>query len=368
MTYNWQLSDWPRFRYELAAVQDELFAISARMGHISGLCKRLPEVIQTETVLDLMVAEAVKTSAIEGEVLSHEDVMSSIRNQLALNVPAKAVRDLRAAGAAELMMDLRRTFADPISKQKLFQWHRMLLGAHARNVRVGAWRTHSEPMQVASGPIGKSKVHFEAPPSKRVPREMDEFIAWFNATAPGGKNEIKRAPVRSAIAHLYFESIHPFEDGNGRIGRALSEKALSQGLGYPVLLSLSKTIEANKSGYYAALKAAQRSNGIGGWLEYFVHVVLEAQMDAEQQIDFVLRKAKFFDRYAAQLDERQIKAIRRMLDEGPKGFEGGMNAKKYLGTTGVSKATATRDLQFLLEIGVLRRIGSGRSTRYALAI
>lgn len=368
MTYNWQQSDWPQFRYDPAPIQDALFAIAAKMGHMSGILEGLPESTQTETVLDLMVSEAIKTSAIEGEVLSRADVMSSIRNQLALNVPPEVVRDPRASGAAELMMDVRRTFSEALSAKKLFTWHRMLLGSRVKHMRVGAWRLHAEPMQVVSGPVGKTKVHFEAPPSKHVPKEMNAFIHWFNTTAPGGTQEIKLAPVRSAIAHLYFESIHPFEDGNGRIGRALSEKALSQGLGHPVLLSLSKTIEANKKKYYAALKAAQRSNEITGWITYFVQTVLEAQLDAEQQIDFVLKKTKFFDRYANQLDERQIKAIRRMLEEGPQGFAGGMNAGKYAGITGVSKATATRDLQYLHDIGVLQRVGAGRSTRYDLVL
>lgn len=366
MTYNWQQPDWPEFHYDLTQVQDALFSIAVKMGHMSGILKGMPEATQTETILDLMVAEAIKTSAIEGEVLSAADVMSSIRNQLALNVPPQVVRDARATGVAELMMDVRRSFAELLSQKKVFDWHRMLLGAHAAHLRVGAWRNHTEPMQVVSGPIGKTKVHFEAPPSKQVPGEMKAYIQWFNRTGPNGTQALNPAPVRAAIAHLYFESIHPFEDGNGRIGRALSEKALSQGLGHPVLLSLSKTIEANRKQYYDALKAAQRSNEITPWITYFVHTVLEAQVDVEQQIDFVLKKSKFFDRYADQLDARQIKVIRRMLDEGPKGFAGGMNAKKYIGIAGVSKATATRDLQYLLDIGILQRIGSGRSTRYAL--
>jgi Fic family protein len=366
MNYNWQQPDWPLFRYDLADIQDELFSIAAKMGHMSGILKGLPESMQTETVLDLMVSEAVKTSEIEGEILSRADVMSSIRNQLALNVPPQAVRDPRATGAAELMMDVRRTFAEPLSKEKLFAWHNMLLSTRTEHMRVGAWRNHAEPMQVVSGSIGKTKVHFEALPSKQVAKEMKAFIQWFNNTGPGGTQEIKLAAVRSAITHVYFESIHPFEDGNGRIGRALSEKALSQGLGYPVLLSLSKTIEANKKKYYAALQQAQRSNDITPWITYFVHTVLDAQIDAETQIDFVLKKTRFFDRHVSQLDARQTKVIRRMLEEGPQGFAGGLNAKKYIGITGVSKATATRDLQYLHDIGILQRVGAGRSTRYVL--
>jgi Fic family protein len=172
--------------------------------------------------------------------------------------------------------------------------------------------------------------------------------------------------VRSAIAHLYFESIHPFEDGNGLIGRALAEKALSQGIGRPVLLSLSRTIERNKNAYYDALSQAQRSNEITSWITYFVRTVLAAQTEAEEQIEFTLQKVKFFDRFKDKLTERQLKVIRRMLDEGPKGFQGGMNASKYGSLTKVSKATATRDLQALLDMGVFIYLGDGggRSTKY----
>jgi Fic family protein len=199
---------------------------------------------------------------------------------------------------------------------------------------------------------------------------MKKFIQWFNETAPGGKNEIKKAPVRAAIAHLYFETIHPFEDGNGRIGRAIAEKALSQTIGRPVMLSLSRTIEAKKNIYYSSLEKAQRSNEITPWMEYFVRTALDAQRDAETQIDFTLKKTKFFDRVKDQLNERQLIVIKRMLEEGTKGFEGGMNARKYIGITKASKATATRDMQQLLEIGtfVLAGKAGGRSTSYQVNI
>jgi Fic family protein len=172
--------------------------------------------------------------------------------------------------------------------------------------------------------------------------------------------------VRSAIAHLYFETIHPFEDGNGRIGRAIAEKALSQTIGRPVMLSLSRAIEADKNAYYTALETAQRSNEITPWVTYFIRRTLDAQMEAESQIEFTLKKTKFFDRYKGQLNERQVKVVRRMLEEGPKGFEGGMNARKYMGITKTSKATATRDLQQLLETGAFKLAGKagGRSTGY----
>ena len=363
MTYNWQQKDWPDFRYDLSGIDDALLNFAERTGRVSGLLKGLPEDAQAETIIDMMVAEAVKTSAIEGEYLSRKDVISSIRRNLGLGGEVKGSGDRRAEGAGALMVDVRNSFAAPLSEEKLFEWHRMIM-AGSRGIQIGQWRTHAEPMQVVSGPVGKEKVHFEAPPSSRVPAEMKQFIAWFNETGLGGRKELKKPVVRSAIAHLYFESIHPFEDGNGRVGRAISEKALSQGLGRPVLLSLSRTIEANRKQYYAALGAGQQSNQITPWVRWFVDTALEAQIQAEEQIDFTLKKTRLFDRFRGRLNERQLQILRRMLAEGPKGFEGGMSAKKYMAVTGASKATATRDLQDLVEQGVLVPSGGGRSTRY----
>ena len=363
MPYNWQQKDWPEFTYDLTQVEDALLAFAEKTGRASGLLKGLPEATQTEAIIDLMVAEAIKTSEIEGELLSRKDVLFSIRKNLGLGLDAGQVPDKRAEGAAALMIDVRNSYAERLTKDKLFVWHRMIMKG-SRGKTIGAWRSHAEPMQVVSGVIGKVKIHFEAPPSARVSKEMTRFITWFNETAPGEAREIKKPAVRSAITHLYFETIHPFEDGNGRIGRALSEKTLSQGMGRPILLSLSRSIEASRKRYYEALQAGQQSNEISAWMTYFVNMILEAQMQAEEQIDFTLKKTQFFDRLKEQLNERQLRVLRRMLEEGPKGFEGGMNAKKYLSITHTSKATATRDLQDLVEKDALRATGGGRSTRY----
>ena len=361
MKYNWQQTDWPEFKYDSLQVQDVLFTFAEKTGHVSGVVKSLPETTQTEAIIDLMVSEAVKTSEIEGEYLNRSDVMSSIRHKLGLDADKELIADRRARGAADLMVDVRETYREPLREKKLFEWHMMLLSSHER-MEVGAWRTHEEPMQIVSGPIGKWKVHFEAPPSKKVPAEMTRFISWFN------KDEIKNPVLRSAIAHLYFESIHPFEDGNGRIGRAISEKALSQGLGRPVLLSLSDAIEANKKTYYDALMKAQRSNEVTAWIVYFSNMALKAQSRAADSIDFILRKTKYFDHFKEQINERQMKVIRRMFDTGPQGFKGGMSVKKYIAITRTSKATATRDLQYLSGIGALEKKGGGRSTRYEIEL
>lgn len=364
MLYNWQQSDWPKFQYDLSGVEEILLTFAERTGHASGLLKGLAADAQMETSIEMMVVEAIKTSAIEGELLSRKDVMSSIRNNLGLASEAPG-GDKRAAGAAALMIDVRNSFAASLSEEMLFGWHRMIMQGHRHNA-AGCWRTHSEPMQVVSGPIGHERVHFEAPPSSQVPEEMQRYIQWFNDTAPDGKHEIRKPAVRSAVAHLYLESIHPFEDGNGRIGRALSEKAFSQGLRRPALLSLSRVIEARKKEYYDALKEGQQSNEITSWVTWFINMALEAQIQAEEQIDFTLKKTRLFDHWREQLNARQNQILRRMLEEGPHGFKGGMSAKKFMTITGASKATATRDLQDLADKGIVVPAGGGRSIHYKI--
>jgi len=365
MKYNWQQQDWPQFRYDLEAVEDDLLLFLEKTGRIGGLFDALPEDRKMETVVEMMVSEAIETSLIEGEYLSRPDVMSSIKNNLGLATDARQVGDPRAKGIAELMVMARNEFAQPLTEEMLLDWHQKLMQGF-RRINAGTWRTHEEPMRVVSGAMGQEKIHFEAPPSSRVPAEMEQFIDWFNDTAPGGKAAMRNAPVRSAMAHLYFESIHPFEDGNGRIGRTLAEKALSQGIGRPACLSLSQAIETDRKAYYAALKEGQRSNEISAWVNYFFRTVRLAQDNTEAQIDFTLKKTKLFDRVGGELNERQLKVIRRMLKEGSKGFEGGMSAKIYIAIAGTSKPTATRDLQDLVEKKVLVLSGGGRSTRYDL--
>ncbi len=365
MQYNWQQKDWTKFSYQLSEAQDLFFMLTEKNGRVDGLLAALPDTLQMETIIDLMVSEAMKSSEIEGEMLSRPDVMSSIKNNLGLNPELKSIGDPRAEGIAELMVSVRDDYAKPLSRKILFEWHDMLMKGSLR-VKSGAWRTHPEPMLIVSGSIGDERVHFEAPASKEVPGEMKCFIQWFNHTAPDGKDEIRLAPVRAAIAHLYFESIHPFEDGNGRMGRALSEKALSQGIGRPVLLSLSQAIEADRAGYYAALKQAQRSNDITDWILWFSKMLLSAQEQAERKVEFTLKKAKLFDRVRDRLNERQLKVLRRMLKEGSDGFLGGMSANKYMTLAKTSKATATRDLQDLVAQNVFSPIGGGRSTRYQI--
>ncbi|MTI26145.1 Fic family protein [Fulvivirga kasyanovii] len=365
MMYNWQHKNWPDFEYNVPELETKLLTYGIKSGQIEGLITGLPMDRKYDAIIDFMVYEALKTSEIEGEYLSHADVYSSIKKNLGLKPSKENITDERAKGIAELIVTLNKTFEKPLSEPMLFNWHATLMKGF-RKINSGQWRTHAEPMQVVSGTIGKETVHFEAPPSKNVPNEMKAFIDWFNSTAPNGKNTIGNPLVRSAITHLYFESIHPFEDGNGRIGRFLVEKALYQGMGKPLIISLSKTIEQDKQAYFNALKQAQRTLKITDWINYFTQVIIDAQEDAQKLISFSIKKTAFFDQHRQTLNSRQLKAVSTMLKSGLEGFKGGMTAKKYMSITHTSKATATRDLQELFESGVLLKEAGGRSTHYLL--
>jgi Fic family protein len=222
-------------------------------------------------------------------------------------------------------------------------------------------------MQVVSGPLHAPKVHFEAPPSSRMDAEMSAFVTWFNSTAPNGTSP-RPALTRAGIAHLYFESIHPFEDGNGRIGRALAEKALAQCLGQPTLIALADTIGRHKKTYYDVLEQANRGNEITDWLVYFAGVLLEAQRQTQCRIEFLIEKTKLYDRLRGELNPRQERVLTRLFREGPDGFKGGLSAENYISITQTSSATATRDLQDLVSKGALIRTGERRHTRYYLKL
>lgn len=369
MKYNWQQEDWPNFQYDFAEIQELLFECTKQISLQAGKLSGFAEEIRLETIIHFMVAEAIKSSAIEGLVINKDDVMSSVRNNMGLNSKPEEVKDLKAIGISKMMVDAYQSYAEPLTIAKLNEWHEILFHHQADflQIKIGEFRSHQEPMQVVSGAIGKQKIHFEAPPSKQLNKEMKAFVKWFENIAPGKTNEIPAAPLRSAIAHLYFESIHPYEDGNGRIGRAIAEKALSQSIGRPVLLSLSKEIEANKKLYYTSLERAQKSNEITAWLKYFIGVILKSAIQAEEHVNFVVSKSKFFEANKDKMNSRQTKVINRMLAEGEEGFAGGINARKYIGIAKCSKATATRDLSDLLEKNILeRRQASGRSTSYDL--
>lgn len=368
MRYNWQLSDWPRFQFQTAEIEPLLRAYLQNSGKLEGAIRTLGELEREETIIELLIAESIKTSEIEGEFLSRADVASSIRRNLGLHDGVEGA-DQRARGIAEVMVSARYSFADPLTERMLLSWHAALL-SHEPRMDAGRWRSHAEPMQIVSGAIGFERVHFVAPLSSVVRAEMKRFLQWFNATAPGGADlsEVAvHAPIRAAVAHLYFESIHPFEDGNGRMGRVLAEKALAQTTGFPNLTSLSITIERNKKEYYAQLERAQRSLEITPWVQYFVGEIVEGQRFAQDIVDFTLRKSRYFDRFRTEFNPAQRKVIDQMFDAGPSGFQGGMTASKYSRLARVSKATATRHLVDLAQKGALVIEGQGKTTRYQIA-
>jgi len=373
MRYNWQHPNWPGFEYDLLAIQPLLYQYAQESSALLGGFSHIPLEIQSDAMIDLMVSEALNTSEIEGVKFNAEDLRSSLKKALGLPT-LTTIKNVKTIGISELMIAVRQTFLEPLTEQDLFHWHEMVmshLGLEQYYIPdIGRFRSDPEPMQIISGSYGHEKVHFEAPPSAVVPNEMARFIDWFNATDPKKTQEKIPGPIRAAIAHLYFESIHPFSDGNGRIGRAIAEKALSQDLGHPVLLSLSGTIQSHKKEYYAALSEASRDNlNITPWIQYFVTTVYEAQLTAKKQIQFVFQKTKFWDQYRHTLNKRQEKALARMFEAGLTGFEGGINTRKYMIITDCSKATATRDLSELLKMGCLASLpGSGRSTAYALSL
>ena len=335
-----------------------------RAGEVQGSVLHIRKEEKENLIVELISEEALKTSKIEGEILDRDSMQSSIRRQFGLATDDRRIPPAEA-GISEMMVDLYRTFATPLTHEGLCDWHRVLMNGRQNMRVVGNYRSHSEPMQIISGRAYEPTVHFEAPPSGLVQEKMDRFITWFNDTAPNGKNELPPL-TRAGIAHLYFESIHPFEDGNGRIGRAVSEKALSQALGRPVLLALAHALESRRKAYYAALQSGSRSLDSTSWMLFFCESVLAAQGYTLQLIQFLIEKRKFFEQYGAALNKRQEKVIRRLFEEGPAGFEGGLSADKYLSLTRTSRATATRDLQQLVEWGTLKRVGERRYTRYYL--
>jgi Fic family protein len=364
MPWNWQNPDWPNSTWDRTKIAsaEEQFLIGS--GVVIGSVKHLGEQEHKQLLVELMSSEAVTTSKIEGEVLDRGSVQSSIQRQLGLAADKRRASPAEQ-GIAEMMVDLYRSFREPLSQEMLFAWHRMVTAGRRDLADIGHYRTSKEPMQIVSGPIGASKVHFEAPPSERISSEMNRFIAWFNQTAPD-RGEFLPAITRAGIAHIYFESIHPFEDGNGRIGRAITEKAAAQTLGQPVLLALATAILAHQKRYYEALGRANRRINITEWLSWFAGIALEAQRRSIERVEFVIAKTKLLDRLHGKINARQEKALLRMFQEGPEGFEGGLSAGNYMTITGASPATTTRDLADLVERGALVRSGELKHARYEL--
>ncbi len=364
--WNWQQKDWPDFKYDHKALEALETKFIQNSGECFGVFKHISEEEQERLKIDLISEEAFKTSKIEGELLDRDSLQSSIRRQFGLTTDHRRIPPAEH-GISEMMVDVYKNFNKPLSHEILWSWHKMVMNGRRGLKDIGAYRTHSEPMQIVSGRIydNNPKVHFEAPPSDQMESEMENFIQWFNTSAPNQKNALP-ALTRAGIFHLYFVSIHPFEDGNGRIGRAIAEQSLAQNLNSPTLIALSYTIERHKKDYYTSLEESNKDNNITNWLVYFGQTVLEAQQNTLKRMEFIIQKSKLLQRLQGQLNSRQEKVIHRMFREGIDGFEGGLSAENYISITGATRATATRDLGDLVSKNALSKTGQFKHTRYYL--
>ncbi len=306
--------------------------------------------------------EVIATAAIEGEKLDMNHVRSSVLRKLGIGDSGRSSRHVD--GLVDLMHDALQNFSVPLDADRLFRWQSALFPGGTsgiKRIQVGQYRTFADAMQIVSGRPGHEVVHYLAPDAANVAAEMERFLAWFNA--PGDEDGI----VRAAIAHLWFETIHPFEDGNGRVGRAVMDMAIAQDVRSPIrLYSMSRQLDENRTAYYDALNAAQKGDGdITSWVQWFATQFAEACIKSERLIDQALEKARYWSAHAdARLNERQRKVLQKLLDAGDGGFLGGLSAHKYCKITGASKATATRDLADLLQREALFSKGRGKATKY----
>lgn len=361
MAWNWQLKNWPDFEFASEVLLSYEKSFLQKAGMLYGSMKHISNESQDELKVMLLSDEAFQTSKIEGEFLDRDSLQSSIRKHFGLQVNKRRVSPAEQ-GVSEMMIDLYKNYAAPLTHEQLFLWHEMLMNGRRDLQELGGYRKHPDPMQIVSGSMGRPIVHFEAPPSSAVKKEMDNYILWFNNTGSESAGPL----VKSGIAHLYFESIHPFEDGNGRIGRALSEKVLSQYLKRPTLIALSHIIENNKKLYYNSLHLNSKEIDITGWLHYFCETILQAQDYTQKMIDFLIDKTRYFQEFDKMFNERQKKVVNRIFQEGLEGFKGGLSADNYIKITGTTASTATRDLKKMVDLGAFTKTGERKSTRYHL--
>lgn len=360
MLWNWQLPQWPKFsaNFDKIANQEKSFLLGA--GSSFAFLKHIGKQDRNQFIVEILSIEGLESSRIEGEILDRESLQSSIKKCFGLQTDTKE-EDSKEFRMANLLCCVYETSDQLLTHEMLWEWHSKLFNNQTKITDCGKYRTHTEPMQIVSHRYNDPKVFFEAPPSDIIHHEMTLFINWFNSTRA-------TYPIlgRAAIAHVYFESIHPFEDGNGRIGRMLVEKILSQGIGQPVLIAISKILEKRKKEYYAALERCNKTLEVEHWVEFFANVIIEGQKDSMNLLHFLIEKSKLLKDLSGKINPRQEKALLRMFAEGLSGFKGGLSAENYTAITKTSKATATRDLTDLVEKGALVRTGELRYTRYWL--
>lgn len=366
--YIWQNSDWSRFTWQSDRLLPLLGKARLTQGQLLARAKALGTKLSYEAQAEVLIEEAVKTAAIEGEVLNRDSVRSSVAKHLGLRQAGLPRVERHVDGLVDVLLEATQQYDKPLTVKRLRAWQAALFptgysGLH--KIRVGRWRG-SQTMHVVSGPVGREKIHFEAPPSDRLDQEIKGFLGWWKESL--GTTE---GFLRAAVAHFWFVTIHPFEDGNGRIARVLTDMALAQDEKLPVrFYSLSSQIMEERNAYYDVLEKCQKSDlDITDWLEWFLACLIRAMERSETIIARVLAKAEFWQRHNQTLmNERQRKAVNRLLDAGEGGFQGGLTTRKYVSLTKASRATAFREIADLVNQRVLnqKRDGKGRSTSYDL--
>ena len=363
-TYLWQRPDWPQWRFDAAALAAPLAQVHHAQGHLAGRMAQVGLAQRDQASLQALTQEVVTTSAIEGEALNLDAVRSSIARRLGVDIGALAPSDRQVDGVVDMVLDATQHHDQPLTPERLFGWHAALFptGYSGRvRIQVGAWRNDAAgPMQVVSGPVGREKVHYEAPPATVLPQETAAFLQWFNA-APAGD-----ALIHAGLAHLWLVTLHPFDDGNGRISRAVGDMALARAEGAAQrYYSLSAQIQRERKTYYDQLETTQRGTlDVTPWLDWFLACLLRAVQGADGLLAGVLDKAQFWQRWAGTpLNERQTLVLNRVLD----GMEGKLTNAKWAAIAKCSPDTALRDINGLLALGVLGKLeGGGRNTAYAL--
>lgn len=365
----WQQSDWPHFHWQTETLAPLLRACQQAQGRLLGMAGAVAGDAQAQGELDTLLQNILTSSAIEGEPLNVASARSSLARRL--GVADEGARTTpRSEGLAELILDVTQRYEAPLDMPRLLHWHAWLFPQQeallANTIRVGSLRG-DEPMQVVSGRIDRPTVYFEAPPREGLEAQVDTFLDWFN----GSRGDAALDPLlRAGMAHFWFVTLHPFEDGNGRLTRAITDLALAQAEHQAIrFYTMSASILADRAGYYRMLESCQKGGlDITAWLQWFLTTLQHSLQDALQRIDRLLAKARFWQQHQHQgLLAEQIKVLNRLLDGGERGFEQGIGAAKYQVVAKVSKATATRHLADLLEKGCLERLpGGGRSTCYQI--
>jgi len=365
-TYIHELDGWPEFRWNQEQLAERLAAVRHRQGRLIGRMEALGFHLRAEANLETLTEEVIKSSEIEGEILEKDQVRSSLARRLGMDIGALTPADRNVEGVVEMMLDATQKFAEPLTAERLFAWHASLFPtgrSGMRKIAVGAWRDESVgAMQVVSGPMGRERVHYEAPAAPRLETEMTAFLDWFE------KNEPADLVLKAGVAHLWFVTIHPFEDGNGRIARAIADLMLARSeKNAQRFYSMSAQIREERNAYYDILEATQKGDlDITLWLEWFLGCLDRAFDGAETTLAAVLTKARFWEMHAGQsFNDRQRKVINRVLD----GFEGKLTNAKYAKLAKCSSDTALRDIDDLLKKSVLTKDSAGgRSTSYSLSL